>query len=543
MKFGQFVSLSLLSIQAFSQITVGTISNGPDAVNGYTLFSPNPSNDVYLVDNCGYVVNQWSTPYQPALSAYLLDDGSLLRTGQLNNPVFTQGGSGGQIQRYDWDGNLLWDFTFSSNTYCQHHDIEYMPNGNVLILATELKTQAECIAAGRDPSLLIENQLWTEMVVEVQPVGADSGIIVWEWHAWDHLVQNFDSSKPNYQTSIQVPELFDLNQIGVNSKADWMHINSIDYNAALDQIVLGSKKWSELFVIDHSTTSAEAAGHTGGNAGKGGDLLFRWGNPFNYGIISAPRLLDNQHDVHWIEAGKPDAGKLIIFNNGKDRGYSSVDILVLPLDASGNYTMQNNYYGPDTLHWTYEAPNPTDFFSVRISGAHQLENGNVMICSGVGGHFFEVDSNKNILWEYINPVTNQGILAQGQNLGGNGNSVFRAYRFPADHPAFVGKDMTPGLPIELNSNTSHCTLYSTSVESVPVQELMHLFPNPSNGLVQLEIPLNLIGAQLRVYDLLGRLQHHQKINSTSQRIDLQHLAKGQYLFSLDHQRAQPILLR
>jgi len=35
-------------------------------------------------------------------------------------------------------------------------------------------------------------------------------------------------------------------------------------------------------VIDHSTTTAQAAGHSGGTYGKGGDLLYRWGNPNAY---------------------------------------------------------------------------------------------------------------------------------------------------------------------------------------------------------------------------------------------------------------------
>jgi hypothetical protein len=37
-----------------------------------------------------------------------------------------------------------------------------------------------------------------------------------------------------------------------------------------------------LWVIDHQTTTAQAASHTGGRYNKGGDLLYRWGNPQTY---------------------------------------------------------------------------------------------------------------------------------------------------------------------------------------------------------------------------------------------------------------------
>jgi len=337
MYFITIITFMVITVQLNAQ-TVGTISNTPNSYDGYTLFSPIPDTTVYLIDNCGYVVNSWTTDTRPGMSTYLLEDGSLLRTGKANNPIFTQGGVGGKIQRYDWAGNLIWDYTFSSPNYCQHHDIEYLPNGNVLILATELKTQQACIAAGRDTSLLQDGELWPEFVVEVQPIGLDSGVVVWEWHAWDHLVQNYDSTKNNYQASTSSPDLFDLNYVPGAPKADWMHANAIDYNPELDQIVLCSKPWSELWVIDHSTTTAEASSHTGGNSDKGGDILYRWGNPLAYGVTQTPTL-DDPHDAHWIESGKPNAGKLMIFNNGKSRGYSSVDIIEPPVDSLGHYTL------------------------------------------------------------------------------------------------------------------------------------------------------------------------------------------------------------
>ena len=147
---------------------------------------------------------------------------------------------------------------------------------------------------------------------------------MWQWNAWDHLIQDYDASVDNYGVVADHPELLDINFIGATGnqagRADWMHCNGIDYNAVLDQIVLSCKNMNEIYIIDHSTTTAEAAGHTGGNSGKGGDLLYRWGNPQAYDSgLSSDQQLFGQHDVQWIEEGRAGAGDLLLFNNGVGR--------------------------------------------------------------------------------------------------------------------------------------------------------------------------------------------------------------------------------
>ena len=54
-----------------------------------------------------------------------------------------------------------------------------------------------------------------------------------------------------------------------NTNADWTHFNAVDYNPELDQIVISVHAFSEIWIIDHSTTTAEAAGHKGGRAARG----------------------------------------------------------------------------------------------------------------------------------------------------------------------------------------------------------------------------------------------------------------------------------
>ncbi len=538
MRIASTILLILLCVSAQAQ-TLGTITNQANSFDGYTLFSPNPDSNTYLIDNCGHLINTWSSSYFPGLSAYLLPDGSLLRTCRVDNPEFSLGGSGGRIERYDWNGNLLWEFNFSNAQYCQHHDIKYLPNGNILILATELKTQAESIAAGRDPNLLQDGKLWAEFVVEIAPVGTDSGTVVWEWHSWDHLVQNHDASKNNYQIQTNIPNKFNLNYVGNNSKADWMHANSIDYNATLDQIVLTSKKWSELWVIDHSTTSLEASGNSGGIRGKGGDILYRWGNPICYGQ-NGQKLLFDPHDIHWIDSGLVDAGKMMLFNNGKNRGWSSVDIIQPPTDNNGNYTYTGGEYGPALLDWSYVDPIPTNFYAVRISGAQRLQNGNTLICSGPEGYLFEVDNNNQKVWEYVNPVTVNGISTQGQALAG-GNSVFRAYRYGPNYSGFSGQTLQQGPPIELSPNSSSCTLFTGLPTFQTSNSTVKIYPNPFDHQIHIEHALSNKAPKLALYNMMGQLVFERSINANSATIDLQGLPKGAYLLKLGDKETKILL--
>nr|MBN2276541.1 aryl-sulfate sulfotransferase [candidate division Zixibacteria bacterium] len=430
--------------------TVGLLTCDSASFLGYTLFTPISSSSTYLIDNYGRLVHEWHNDHTPGLSCYLLENGNLLRTMHL----IGTGGAGGGFQMIDWDGNILWEYEYYGDDHLQHHDVEYLPNGNVLVLAWEKKTFEEAVNAGRNPALLANDTLLPEHVVEIQHTGVNSGNIVWEWHLWDHLVQDFDSTKDNFGVVANHPELVDINYILAN-RADWIHANSVQYNADLDQIIINSRSFDEFWIIDHGTTTAEAAGHTGGNRGRGGDILYRWGNPATYraGNINDKRLF-KQHDAHWIAPGLPGEGHIMIFNNGTGRldgNYSTVDEIITPVDESGNYTLPDpgEYFGPDSAVWKYKAGPPSSFLARRISGSQRFANGNTLICSGVQGRFFEVTPDGDIVWEYINPVTANGIATQGDLLQQEINDVFRCYRYAPDFPGLAGHDLTPGAPIEI----------------------------------------------------------------------------------------------
>lgn len=286
-------ALLLLPVLASAQATIGLINHDTGTYdNGYVLFAPINYTATYLIDKCGKEVHTWNSTYRPGQSVYLLPDGNLLRPGNTNNTVFNAGGAGGIIEKMDWNGPVSWSYTISDTAQCQHHDIVMLPNGNILAIVWELKSVAEATAMGRNPSLLGAS-LWSEKIVELQPTGTNGANIVWEWHVWDHLVQDYDNTKPNYLTVSANPGLININ-FAATTQADWLHINSIDYNPAFDQVMVSSHNFNEIWVIDHSTTMAQAAGHTGGNYGKGGDLLYRWGNPQAYdnGTAADQKLWD-----------------------------------------------------------------------------------------------------------------------------------------------------------------------------------------------------------------------------------------------------------
>jgi hypothetical protein len=245
--------------------TMGMLINEDDAFVGYTLFSPMSYHVSYLIDNDGLLINSWDSPYRPAMTAYMLENGHLLRTGKhaLNPEFGIAGGAGGYLEEMTWDGTVVWDFFYSDSLYLPHHDIEPLPNGNVLMIVWEYKTAAEAIAEGRNPNTISQGKLWVDHLIEVEPDSQSGGNIVWEWHFWDHLIQDLDPTKANYGVVEDHPELLDIN-FAYHPRPDWNHLNSVDYNPDLDQILISAHHQSEIYIIDHSTTTQEAAGHSGG---------------------------------------------------------------------------------------------------------------------------------------------------------------------------------------------------------------------------------------------------------------------------------------
>jgi len=440
---------------------------------GFTLFAPEYSTMTYLMDINKNIVHTWESEYIQGLAAYLLEDGSLIRSClPYANPTFMCGGITGRVEIISWAGEQIWEFEYSSDQVCMHHDLEVLPNGNVLMIAWEYKTYSQAVQAGRNPSNIPFSKFFPDKIIEVKPTGPTSGDIVWEWHAWDHLIQDFDSSKNNYGVVGDHPELIDINNF--YGAPDWMHSNSVDYNEEFDQIMLSVHNFNELWIIDHSTTTFEAKGHTGGNSGKGGDLLYRWGNPAAYhaGSLNDQKLF-GQHDAQWIKEGFPGEGSILVFNNGWNRPdgqYSTVDEFIPPVDNNGFYHKDaDTAYGPLEQLWIYADEDPTDFFAGGISGASRLPNGNTLICHGPNGYFFEVTNEKDIIWDYTNPYPTYLL-----------NAVFKIQRYSPGYSGLSNLILGPEKPNKPKGPTSNLEIgieyfYSSSTTDPQEDQIFYLF--------------------------------------------------------------------
>ena len=139
-------------------------------------------------------------------------------------------------------------------------------------------------------------------------------------------------------------------------KRDWLHCNSLDYNAELGQIVTNSVQ-GEFYVIDHDGTfvpgDPQAQHRAGGGPGRRFSLPLRRPGPLRPGRTAAaswrtghghlgPQADRRGHDVQWIKPGLPGAGHFLIFNNGQylfDRtSQSSILEINGFLDANGRET-------------------------------------------------------------------------------------------------------------------------------------------------------------------------------------------------------------
>ena len=535
------ILIYILYLPVQGQNTIGLLSfSKATSYDGYNLLYPQNQSTTYLIDNCGQIVHTWGDiePTVPGNSVYITEEGQLIRckrllTSAVNDPIWA-GGGGETVEILEWDGESMASFTLNDSTMRLHHDIAPMPNGNILMIAWELKSMDQSIEAGRNPALLDQDKLWPEVILEWDP-SKDS--IVWEWKSWDHLIQDFDPSKNNFGVVSEHPELINLNYDEHDGHPDWLHINAIDYNPSLDQIVVSVPYFNEFWIIDHSTTTEEASGHQGGASGKGGDLLYRWGNPKAYNREGDQKLFF-QHDVHWVSSTTPtdgsNLGRIVLFNNRVSETLSTANVLSTPVSADGSYTLEGNVYGPSDFERvvSYPGDEPRSVSS-SLSSAQLLPNGNMLVCAGRWGFSYEVTEEDKLAWEYITPIKAGNPLEQGDTtLSINNNLTFRTLRYSTDFEGFDNRDLSPKGFIENLPNEGFCDFLITNTVESAVTDFV-IYPNPASSSVTIERMIS-DDTMLELYDISGMLIRRQAVSGYLVDLDLRWATEGVYFVRVDN---------
>ncbi|NUM31402.1 MAG: aryl-sulfate sulfotransferase [Bacteroidetes bacterium] len=517
--------------------------------DGYILYSVMGSTSTQLIDTNGTITKTWKHTSKSGYSCYLMPGGFLWRSAVNSTNYFSGGPINGLIEKIDYNGNILWSFVYSTYDYCTHHDICPMPNGNVLLIAYERKSAAQVTAAGSS----FNGEVWSEKVVEIKPTGATTGEIVWEWKVWDHLVQDYDSTKANYNKYIvNHPELLNVNY---KITKDWIHMNGIDYNPILDQIAVSSHNLNEWYIIDHSTTTAEAATHSGGNSGKGGDFLYRWGNPLAY-KASGTQVLNVTHDVHWIPEGYPNEGRLVGFNNkGVSSSKSSVDQIVPPVNEYNYELVLGKAYEPSTYF-----RHPCNGYTSNAGSSDQLKNGNMLVCIALSGYLYEIDANQKSIWS----KTVTGSIQQAHHyekciinneppempeITKTNDTLFssqaHSYQWYLNGQKIIGETNQKILPskngiylVRTTDNNACIYRYSkgfkfeksntSELNQVKNYELL-VYPNPAQNTINISKPENLIISKITIIDFTGKIVYEDKFNSI---VNIENLKQGFYSLKL-----------
>ena len=483
--------------------------------NGFALYNAQGSNTTYLIDENQNISHTWNMTTECNYTVALKENGNLVRGTKDNTSVFSNGNiaaGAGRVQEIAPDGTIVWDYIYANSDHVSHHDLTLIGD-NVLLTAYEKKSSTELNTAGFNNA---SSEKWPTHFVELESDGNGGATIVWEWHIWDHMCQDTDPNGPNYTANISDnPELIDINMIQGGGGGDWFHVNGVDYNEDLDQIVFSSRFASEIYIIDHSTTTAQAATHSGGNSGMGGDILYRWGNPSNYDM-SGSQIIDNAvHDPRWItDDGRPNGGFLQIFNNsGVSNNVSAIDGIETPWDAATNTYLRTSgqAFSPSSYSTRYEC----QFSASGQSASDRMSNGNIYVNASGGqggaGVMYEVDSNGTLVWGPYNAQSPKG------------------FRYECDYPGIIA------LETYINTATTSCFNH-TSLEDI-FSEGFLVYPNPTNSDITIEFESsNTSEIKIGVYNTLGQEIFNKEISSFSgkfkEKINLGDYSEGVYIVNI-----------
>lgn len=315
---------------------------------GYNLYAIHKRCAAELIDEHGRLLRSWSHPSgRNWANVELLPNGDLLAIGAdwAENGVRGLFDDRRYMIRFNWDGQIIWKQTLTA-----HHDVELTPGGELLTLTFNRRRVPEI-----DPEVDIRDDQLTLL---------------------DHDGQ-VSTSASLLDVLGKSPDLFPLLRLTAGSLGgerciDLFHSNSVEWahhqHLAGKHPIYGPS--SILICLRHQHRIAVIDWNKK-------EVIWAWG----LGQLSGP------HDAHYL-----DNGNILVFDNGVANQQSRI-IELDPIEKE--------------IVWQYQAPNPSDFYTLGKGSNQRLPNGNTLIANSDNGEAFEVTPDGEIVWRFLCPHRNK----------------------------------------------------------------------------------------------------------------------------------------
>lgn len=356
------------------------------------LLVPDFGKETILLDDQGKELLVWKSQDSNAGGARLLKDRCLLHV--VNRPLqrtFRKAMIGGGLEILDAESRPIWRFWNATSEHASCGDALMLPNGNVLTMTMEWKSKEDVVKAGRDASLVDDNGMLIPGLMEVKPNGPTAGIPVWKWSLWNHLYQQAHPALANYSFPKSKEGCVDIN-LGQQKRRGWIQPMEIDYNEK-EQLILVTFQNRQAWVIDHSTTTAEAATDKGGKSGKGGRLLQKLAFSATPDQKSVPVM------SAWWEA---DSSIGVLRPNSTFAQMSN--------PRSGAAYQVASLAGAGDRQITFPAK---DGKQINVRNARFLTDGSLVMTSGFPGQIVRLSKSGEIQWRYENTRGMQSFYVGG----------------------------------------------------------------------------------------------------------------------------------
>jgi hypothetical protein len=290
------------------------------------------------------------------------------RDGSLLVPAIREEGT--SLLRLSWDSEVLLDVPTRA-----HHDAERRADGLLSVLSFAWRELPEFTAGWPDA------EVRDELLVVVD----DEGTILGEHSMIDLLASD--------------PAVFTFKEVEMRAgqgdrrpQLDLLHANSLYWMRPEDAV------HGPLFAEGNVLVSMRHQDQMAIVRPAEGKVLWSWG----LGEISGP------HDATVLANGH-----MMIFDNG--------------LEAKRSRALEVDPATGDIV-WSWQAPEPGDFFTIARGAAERLPNGNTILVDSDHGHVVEVTAEGRVVWEYYHPA-----------VDGRVASIVRAKRYPREmFPALAG---------------------------------------------------------------------------------------------------------